>query len=111
MVEVVGHWFRGDKWLDSHDYAQEDFMGTKGYSAEFRRRVLDLVNGGRKVADVAADLGIGGQKIYNWRLQDRIDGGVEEGLTTEQRGELPSAKRRIAQLEAELPSPVAPRSC
>lgn len=77
-------------------------MGTKGYPAEFRRRVLDLVYGGRKVVDVAADLGISGQTIYNWRRQDRIDRGLEEGLTTEQRGELASARRRIAQLEAEL---------
>ena len=69
-------------------------MGTKGYPAEFRRRVLGLVNGGRKAVDVAADLGISGQTIYNWRRQDRIDCGLEEGRTTEQRGELASAKRR-----------------
>jgi transposase-like protein len=77
-------------------------MGTKGYPAEFRRRVIDLIEGGRKVADVAADLGISDQTIYNWRRQDRIDRGLDDGLSTEERGELASAKRRIAQLEAEL---------
>lgn len=43
---------------------QEEIMGTKDYPAEFRRRVIDLVEGGRKVVDIAADLGISGQTIY-----------------------------------------------
>ena len=34
------------------------------YPPEFRRRVLDLIASGRKVADVAHDLGVGGQSIY-----------------------------------------------
>ena len=40
-------------------------MGRRGYSPEFRRRVLDLIDAGRKVADVARDLGISTQTIYN----------------------------------------------
>ena len=39
-------------------------MGRRGYSAEFRRRVLDLVAAGRKVTDVARDLVISDQIIY-----------------------------------------------
>ncbi|GAA1440274.1 hypothetical protein [Nocardiopsis tropica] len=31
-------------------------MGRRGYPAEFRRKVLDLVQAGRSVADVAHDL-------------------------------------------------------
>jgi hypothetical protein len=38
-------------------------MGRRGYSAEFRRRVVDLVAAGRKVRDVARDLGIS-EQIY-----------------------------------------------
>ena len=48
-------------------------MAPRGYPAEFRRRVIDLVEAGRPVAAVAADLGIGGQSIYRWRRQARID--------------------------------------
>ena len=48
-------------------------MGRRGYPPEFRRRVLDLVEAGRKIADVAHDLGIIDQTIYSWRRQDRID--------------------------------------
>ncbi|WP_423916863.1 transposase [Candidatus Poriferisodalis sp.] len=47
--------------------------------AEFRRRVIDLVESGRPVAAVAAELGISGQSIYTWRRQARIDAGVEPG--------------------------------
>jgi transposase-like protein len=38
-------------------------MGRRGYPPEFRRKVLDLVEAGRKVADVARDLGISDQTI------------------------------------------------
>ncbi len=51
-------------------------MGRPGFPAEFRRRVIDLVEAGRRVADVVNDLGIGGQTIYTWRHQDRIDRGL-----------------------------------
>jgi transposase-like protein len=36
----------------------EDSMGRKGYPPEFGQRVLDLVAAGRRVGDVARDLGI-----------------------------------------------------
>ncbi|WP_306371022.1 transposase [Nocardiopsis sp. CC223A] len=42
-------------------------MGRRGYPAEFRRKVLDLVRAGHSVADVAHDLGIGTETICAWR--------------------------------------------
>jgi transposase-like protein len=77
-------------------------MGGRGYPVEFRRRVLELLEAGRKVADVANDLGISDQTIYNWRRQDRIDRGVEAGITTAEHAELVAARKRIRELEAEL---------
>lgn len=77
-------------------------MGRRGYPAEFRRKVLDLVEAGRSVAAVADDLGISEQTIYVWRRQERIDRGLEAGLSSAERSELAAAKRRIAELEAEL---------
>ena len=77
-------------------------MGRRGYPPEFRRRVLDLVEVGRKVADVAADLGISDQTIYSWRRQDRIDRGLEAGLSTAEQAELVTARKRIRELETEL---------
>jgi transposase-like protein len=77
-------------------------MGRRGYSPEFRRKVLDLVEAGRSVADVARDLEISDQSIYTWRRQDRIDRGLEPGLTSSEKTELTAAKRRITELETEL---------
>jgi transposase len=74
----------------------------KPYPAEFRRRALDLVRSGRPVAQVAVELGISEQALYNWRRQDQIDRGERTGLASNDREELVAARRRIAQLEAEL---------
>jgi transposase len=75
-------------------------MGRRGYPPEFRRKVLDLVEAGRSVADVARDLEISDQSIYTWRRQDRIDRGLQPGLTSGEKAELATAKRRIAELRA-----------
>jgi transposase len=77
-------------------------MPRKGYPTEFRHRALDLVASGRKVVDVARDLGISDQTVYTWRRQERIDRGEEAGLTTGERAELVAAKHKIAALETEL---------
>ena len=42
-------------------------MAPRGYPAEFRRRVIDLVEAGRPVAAVAAELGISDQSMCTWR--------------------------------------------
>lgn len=77
-------------------------MGRRGYPPEFRRKVLDLVEAGRPVADVARDLGISAESIYSWRRQDRIDKGLVPGLTSAEKAELVAARKRIADLETEL---------
>jgi transposase len=77
-------------------------VGRRGYPPEFRRKVLDLVEAGRPVAEVAQALGISDQSIYTWRRQDRIDRGLLPGLSSAERTELAAAKRRIAELETEL---------
>jgi transposase-like protein len=77
-------------------------MARRGYPPEFRKRVIELVEGGKKVAEVAADLGISEQTIYVWRRQARIDAGLEAGLSTSEQAELAAAKRRIRELETEL---------
>ena len=50
----------------------------------------------------ARDLGISDQTVYSWRRQDRVDRGLESGLSTAERAELISARRRIRELETEL---------
>ena len=77
-------------------------MGRRGYPPEFRRRALDLLAAGRRATDLARDLGISSQTIYLWRHQEQIDRGLVAGLTSTERTELATAKRRIRELEAEL---------
>ena len=64
--------------------------------------MVDLLAAGRKVADVARDLGVSEQAISGWRRQERIDRGLEPGLSTLERAELAAAKWRIRELQAEL---------
>jgi transposase len=66
---------------------------------EFRRKVLDLLKAGRKVAH---DLRINEQTIYTWRRRELVDTGQEPGLTSVEKAEPATARRRIAELETEL---------
>ena len=74
----------------------------KRYPPEFRRKVLDLVAAGRRVGQVAADLDISEQTIYVWRRQRLIDTGQLPGITSTDQAELVAARRRIAELDAEV---------
>lgn len=74
----------------------------KRYPPEFRRKVLDLVAAGRRVAQVATDLDISEQTIYVWRRQELIDTGQLPGTTSAENAELVAARRRIAELETEV---------
>jgi transposase-like protein len=51
---------------------------------------------------VARDLGISDQTVYTWRRQDRIDQGIEAGVTTDESTKLKAARKKIAALETEL---------
>jgi transposase-like protein len=64
--------------------------------------VLDLLRAGRTVQQVAEDLRISDQTIYNWRRRDRIDHRLEPGVTSTDHRELVAVRRRIAELETEL---------
>ncbi len=74
----------------------------RSYPLEFRRRVIDLVESGRPVAEVAADLGVSDQTVYNWWNQHLIDSGRKPGLSSTDNAELAAARKRIAALETEL---------
>lgn len=74
----------------------------RSYPPEFRRKVLDLVASGRKVAEVAQLLGISDQTIYVWRRQHLIDTGQLPGTNSTDQSELTAACKRIGELEAEL---------
>jgi len=72
------------------------------YPVEFRRKVLDLIEAGKPVAEIAAQLGMTAQTVYNWRNQDQIDRGIRGGVSTSESAELTAARKRIRELETEL---------
>lgn len=77
-------------------------MARPGCPAEFRRRtLLDLIQAGRSIADVRTT-SIREQTIDTWRRQDRIDRGLVPGQASAEQAELTAAKKRNADLAAEL---------
>jgi len=80
----------------------EEVIVPRRYPVEFRRKVLDLIEGGKPVAEIAVQLGITAQTVYNWRNQDQIDRGVRAGMSTSESAELSAARKRIRELENEL---------
>ncbi len=72
------------------------------YPPEFKLEAVRLVKeGGRKIADVAQDLGVTGESIRNWIRRYEIDNGQREGLTTSEREELQHLRREIRVLQEE----------
>ena len=69
------------------------------YPPEFRSRVLALLEAGRSVTDVAAELGVSGQTIYNWRDQQRVDSGLRPGITSTEQAELVARHGEAAPLQ------------
>jgi len=72
------------------------------YPEEFRREALELLKlTGKPVSQVAKDLGVSDQTLFNWRRQAQIDEGKREGLTTEERDELRRLRKEVRKLEME----------
>jgi len=66
------------------------------HSPESRRRaVIEVIERGRPIVDVARDLGIGSpETLRNWVKQARRDAGLEVGPTTEEKAEKKGCVRR-----------------
>ena len=72
------------------------------FSKEFKADAVALVlDGGRPVAHVARDLGIGATSLGNWVRQARVDRGDRPGLSTEERAELVRLRRENSKLRME----------
>jgi transposase len=72
------------------------------YPPEFRREALELLKLSEKpVSQVAKDLGVSEQTLFNWRRQAQIDGGQREGLSTDEREELRRLRKEVRTLEME----------
>jgi Transposase len=70
--------------------------------------ILDLVQAGRPIADVAQALGISDQSISSWRRQDRIDKGLLPGLRSHEHDERGAVRRTAHAVQPGRPSRPAP---
>ena len=72
---------------------------------EFRAKAVELARERAKpIAQIAADLGISESCLRRWMAVDDVDTGRREGLTSDERTELVSLRRklRVAEMENEI---------
>ena len=62
--------------------ATEEVIVSRRYPAGSRREVLDLIEAGTPVAEVAEQLGVAGETIYNRRKRGLVARGLRHGVTT-----------------------------
>jgi transposase len=70
----------------------------KKYSDELRRRAVDeVLERGRKIPEVAKQLGIATpESLRRWVRQAEIDGGLKAGPTTEELAEIKVLRKEVA---------------
>jgi transposase len=72
------------------------------YPKEFRRDVCALVlDQKRSVADVARELGLFEQSVYNWVRQERLDRRERDWLSIEERDEMTQLRWEVKRLTME----------
>jgi transposase len=73
------------------------------YPPEFRAEAIRLVRAGdRTLPEIADDLGVSAQSLRNWVKQADLDEGRrDDGLTTDERGELARLRRENRVLREE----------
>lgn len=74
------------------------------FTPEFREEAAKLVvDNGRRIADVARELGVGETTLGNWvKLYREAHAGEEPPLTLSERAELAELRRRTREQEMEL---------
>src|SRR5206468_10672902 len=76
---------------------------TRGpYSAEFRRRLVELVRGGQSPEELARKFEPSANAIRNWVVQAARDAGHrQDGLTTDEKEEVRRLRREVRVLREE----------
>lgn len=77
-------------------------MPKPPYPPEFREEAIRLVrDGGRKLSEVARNLGVSSETLRKWLRQEEIDSEDREGLSTAEREELRHLRREVRLLREE----------
>ena len=84
----------------SNDQPRERRRGR--YPKEFRRDAAALVIDQRRtIAGVARELGVVEQTLGNWVRQERIDRGIREGTSSEDKARIAELERQVKRLSTE----------
>jgi transposase len=76
-------------------------MGTKHYPAEYKQRVVALIRAGRSATEVAHEFKLNVSTVCRWVHQAEVDGGMRDGVTTDEKAELTRLRREVADLREE----------
>lgn len=76
-------------------------MSNQKYDEAFKRQAVSLVEGGTSAAQVARDLGIAANQLYNWMKRYRSVGSTH-GNAAENQAEVARLRKELARKEAEL---------
>lgn len=72
------------------------------YPPDFRQKVVELAQAGRRLDDLASEFGLGRQTVRNWVKQADLDTGRRsDGLTSAEQEEVARLRKRVRQLEVE----------
>ncbi len=72
------------------------------YPADYRRKIVELARAGRTIKSLAREFEPCANTIANWVKQSDLDEGVrDDGLTTDERDELRTLRRKVKQLREE----------
>jgi transposase len=72
------------------------------YPPEFRRKMVELVRGGRTPNELAREFEPSAESIRNWLKQaERDQGSRVDGVTSDEREELKRLRREVRQLREE----------
>jgi transposase len=87
--------------MDIMDETKSNRRPRRKFTAEFRTGAVRLVlKEGKRVAQVAHDLGLGQSVLHNWVRQAKVDAGhgPAGALTTEERAELARLRKENREL-------------
>ena len=74
----------------------------RSFTPEFKAEIVELCRrGDRSIGQVARDFDLTETNVRTWVKQAEIDQGERPGLTTEERAELSTLRRRVRTLEQE----------